>query len=78
MPEFLMKIVSFVLGIITSISMSMSSLTALINKNNFEVASSFDQVLYEDQLVPEKDTDGNWTFYTDRDLSSPMFISAAA
>lgn len=63
-----MKIVSFVLGIITSISMSMSSLTALINKNNFEVASSFDQVLYEDQLVPEKDTDGNWTFYTDRDL----------
>ena len=68
MPEFLMKIVSFVLGIITSISMSMSSLTALINKNNFEVASSFDQVLYEDQLVPEKDTDGNWTFYTDRDL----------
>ena len=68
MPEFLMKIISFVLGIITSISMSMSSLTALINKNNFEVASSFDQVLYEDQLVPEKDTDGNWTFYTDRDL----------
>lgn len=68
MPEFLMKIVSFVLGIITSISMSMSSLTALINKNNFEVASSFDQVVYEDQLVPEKDTDGNWTFYTDRDL----------
>ena len=63
-----MKIVSFVLGIITSISMSMSSLTALINKNNFEVASSFDQVVYEDQLVPEKDTDGNWTFYTDRDL----------
>ena len=68
MPEFLMKIVSFVLGIITSISMSMSSLTALINKSNFEVASSFDQVVYEDQLVPEKDTDGNWTFYTDRDL----------
>ena len=68
MPEFLMKIVSFVLGIITSISMSMSSLTALINKSNFEVASSFDQVVYEDQLVPEKDSDGNWTFYTDRDL----------
>ena len=68
MPEFLMKIVSFVLGIITSISMSMSSLTALINKNNFEVASSFDRVVYEDQLVPEKDADGNWTFYTDRDL----------
>lgn len=68
MPEFLMKIISFVLGIITSISMSMSSLTALINKSNFEVASSFDQVVYEDQLVPEKDSDGNWTFYTDRDL----------
>lgn len=68
MPEFLMKIISFVLGIITSISISMSSLTSLINKNNFQVASSFDQVVYEDQLVPEKDEDGDWTFYTDRDL----------
>ena len=73
MPDFLMKIISFVLGIITSISMSMTSLTTLINKSNFEVASSFDQVVYEDQLVPQKDTDGNWTFYTDRDLKVLQF-----
>ena len=73
MPDFLMKIISFVLGIITSISMSMSSLTAVINKSNFAVASSFDQVVYEDQLVPQKDTDGNWTFYTDRDLKILQF-----
>ena len=68
-----MKIISFVLGIVTSISMSMASLTTFINRSNFEVASSFDQVVYEDQLVPKKDTDGNWTFYTDRDLKVLQF-----
>ncbi len=73
MPDFLMKIISFVLGIVTSISMSMASLTTFINRSNFEVASSFDQVVYEDQLVPKKDTDGNWTFYTDRDLKVLQF-----
>ena len=73
MPDFLMKIISFVLGIVTSISMSMASLTTFINRSNFEVASSFDQVVYEDRLVPKKDTDGNWTFYTDRDLKVLQF-----
>lgn len=68
MSAFLAKIVSFVLSIVTSISLGFSSTTALINKSNFEVASSFDQVVYENQLVPQKDDDGCWTFYTDRDL----------
>lgn len=68
MPAFLTKIVSLVLSIITSISIGMSTTTELINKSNFEVASSFDQVVYENQLVPEKDSDGCWTFYTDKDL----------
>lgn len=65
-----MKIISLVLGVITSISMSMSSLTALVNKDNFEIASSFDAVSYSEgeQLVPEKDADGYWTFTTDRAL----------
>ena len=75
MPNFLLKIISFVLSIVTSFSMSMSSLTALVNKGNFEVASSFDQVAYEDgqQLVPEKDADGWWTFTTDRALKVLQF-----
>lgn len=68
MPDFLMKIISFVLGIITSISISMTSLTTLVNKSTIEYATSFDKVVYEEQLVPQKDTDGNWTFTTDRDF----------
>lgn len=73
MPDFLMKIISFVLSIIATLSLSMSSLTAVINKGNFDAASSFEQVAYEDQLVPEKDTDGYWTFTTDRDLKVLQF-----
>lgn len=74
MPDFLLKIISFVLGIVTSISMSMSSLTALVNRNNYDVISSFDQVQYtEDRLVPEKDSDGYWTFTTERDLKIVQF-----
>lgn len=73
MPDFLMKIISFVLSIIASLSLSMSSLTTVINKGSFDAASSFEQVSYEDQLVPEKDVDGYWTFTTDRDLKILQF-----
>lgn len=73
MPDFLMKIISFVLSIIATLSLSMSSLTAVINKGSFDAASSFEQVAYENQLVPEKDTDGYWTFTTDRDLKILQF-----
>ena len=70
MPDFLLKIISLVLGIVTSVSMSMTSLTTLVNRSNRDVIASFDRVAYAEgeQLVPEKDTDGYWTFNTDRDL----------
>ncbi len=38
------------------------------NKNKIEYAASFEPVQIENQLVPEKDSDGNWTFTTDREL----------
>lgn len=38
------------------------------NKNITEYAASFKPVEIENQLVPEKDADGNWTFTTDREL----------
>ena len=38
------------------------------NKANMEKALSFETVKYEEQLVPEQDENGNWTFTTDRDL----------
>lgn len=38
------------------------------NKANTEKALSFETVQYEEQLVPEKDENGYYTFTTDRDL----------
>lgn len=43
-------------------------ITECIDSSNFEKAASFDKVEYENQLVPQLDDDGNWTFTTDRDL----------
>ena len=56
------------MSIITSIAMLFAPITECIDSSNFEKAASFDKVEYENQLVPQLDDDGNWTFTTDRDL----------
>ena len=38
------------------------------NKNSLKFVKSFEKVQIENQLVPEKDENGNWTFTTDREL----------
>ena len=38
------------------------------NKKMIEYAASFEPVKIENQLIPEKDSEGNWTFTTDREL----------
>lgn len=69
MPDFLLKIISSLVSIISGIALIFAPATKAIVKSTYEVASSFEQVQYEDdRLVPEKDTDGNWTFTTDRAL----------
>lgn len=73
MPAFLLSFLSAVMSVITSVVMVFAPVTEAVVKSNFDVAASFDQVQYEDQLVPEKDSDGNWTFYTDRDLKVVQF-----
>ncbi len=40
----------------------------IVNNNNLEFAKSFDSVKNENAIVPEKDSNGNWTFNTDREL----------
>lgn len=67
MLNFLTPIISFVLTIITSMSMAFAPLTEEVVKKNFDYAASFDQVAYENQLVPTEDADG-WVFTTDRDF----------
>ncbi len=68
MPQFLVSIVSALLSVIATLSMLWSPVTELIVKENYDYAKSFSKVAYEDQLVPELDKDGYWTFNTDRDL----------
>ncbi len=68
MPEPILKILSALMGVITAIALIFAPVTESIVSDNFERAASFDQVVYEDQLVPELDEDGYWTFNTDRDL----------
>jgi len=67
MLNFITPIISFVLTILTSMSMAFSPLTQEIVKKNFDYAESFEQVVYENQLVPTEDADG-WVFKTDRPL----------
>ena len=69
MPDFLMKIISFLVSIISGIALMFAPATEAIVKSTYEVANSFEQVQYgDDRLIPEKDEDGNWTFTTDRAL----------
>lgn len=68
MPAFLISILKKLMSVIIGISMMFAPATQAIANQNYEKAKSFDQVMYEDQLVPEKDADGCWTFNTDRDL----------
>lgn len=66
------KIVLKVLGCILAVIVIAVGVCTVINivgnKANLEKARSFDAVSYENQLVPEKDSDGNWVFTCDREL----------
>ena len=68
MSAFFMKVLSVIMSVITAIVLLFAPVTEWIAKDNFEKAESFDQVVYEDQLVPELDEDGYWTFTTDREF----------
>lgn len=68
MGAFIIKFLSWVMSIITSGALLFAPATESIVKENFEKAVSFEQVQYENQLVPQKDSDGYWTFTTDREF----------
>lgn len=66
------KIILKILATILCISVAIAIVTAIVNtivvKANVELAQSFETVKYENQLIPEKDNDGVWTFTTDNDF----------
>lgn len=68
MAGFLTQFISFVLGIVTSVSMFFAPITEGLISSNFDYAESFEKIAYdENRLVPTEDADG-WIFNTDRAL----------
>ena len=51
MNGFIMTILSFVMSIISTISMTFTPVTEEIIKSNYDYAKSFDKVVYENQLL---------------------------
>ena len=63
-----LKIIAIILAVIVVLSCVSMGVTKISIKANTEKANSFETVQYENQLVPEKDENGFWTFTTDRDF----------
>lgn len=63
-----LKIIAIILAVIVVLSCVSMGVTKISIKANTEKANSFEAVQYENQLVPEKDGNGFWTFTTDRDF----------
>ncbi len=66
------KIILIVLAVIVGLLSILGVIGCIVNpmvvENHLENIAKIEKVSYENQLVPEKDADGNWTFTTDREL----------
>ena len=63
-----LKRLAVVLAIVVLFFVVTAIISVVGNNANIKKAQSFEKVQIENQLVPEKDADGNWTFTTDRDF----------
>lgn len=61
-------ILGSILGVLLVFVGVVTLISVIGNKANTERAKSYDPVVLEDRIVPEKDENGYWTFTTDRDL----------
>ena len=57
-----------ILGVLLLFVCTVVLITIIGDRANIKRAESYDPVVIENQLVPEKDQNGYWTFTTDRDL----------
>ncbi len=64
----ILKVLTCVLAVVVLVCAVGAVVSVVGNKANTEKATSFDTVQIENQLVPEKDENGYWTFTTDRDF----------
>lgn len=60
-----LKVIGVILAVIVVLVAILAVVNVIGNKANESKAQSFEKVKYENQLKPEKDSLGNWTFTTD-------------
>lgn len=63
-----LKVMAVILSVIVLFFAVTAVISVVTNKANTEKAQSFETVQIENQLVPEKDENGYWTFTTDREF----------
>lgn len=66
-------ILAVIIGLIAVFAIFSTIANIFVNKKNTEYAKSFQKVEIENQLIPEKDENGNWTFTTDREMKILQF-----
>ncbi len=66
--KVLLKVIAVILCLILVFACFSAIANKGYNKKMIEYAASFEAVEIENQLIPEKDSEGNWTFTTDREL----------
>lgn len=63
-----LKIIGAIVLVIVLLAGTVAMLNFITTNANIKKAESFEKVVYENQLVPEKDANGYFTFTTDREL----------
>ena len=63
-----LKIMAVVLAVIIALAGVAAIANSAGNKGNIEKIAAFESAAKDNQLVPEKDEKGNWTFTTDEDF----------
>ena len=63
-----LKVIGVILAVIVILIGVAAVANVVGNKGNIEKIAAFESAAKENQLVPEKDENGNWTFTTDEDF----------
>lgn len=62
------KVTLIIISVIMAIAVIVTGLNVVSVQNLMKKGSLYEKVEYENQLIPEKDENGNWCFTTDRDF----------
>ncbi len=62
------KVISIILAVVVALGVLGTVANIIVCKSQLESTNSFEAVEFTEQLVPQKDSDGVWTFTTDKDF----------